>query len=128
MKVFDPSQFSVLGAECLKDLQRFLREDDPRTRDAFFTVGQYKTARVDLVPLITTYAAETDIVYNACANHGLTHCCTCTAGACRVQSPPKARYFAVKVVTFLTMPVEEDSEKHSLQVRRTTLCCQVHRP
>ena len=55
----------MLGADCLKDLQRFLREDDPRTRDAFFTIGQYKTARTDLVPLITTYAGDTDIVYNA---------------------------------------------------------------
>lgn len=52
-------------ADCLKDLQRFLREDDPKTREAFFTLGRYKSVRTDLVPLITTYAADTDIVYNA---------------------------------------------------------------
>ena len=39
-----------------------------------------------------------------------------------VLSKPAKQYpvCAVKVVTFLTMPVEEDSEKHSLQVRRST--------
>jgi hypothetical protein len=55
-------------ADCLKDLQRFLREDDIRTRDAFCTLGRTKLARTDLVPLITTYAADTDIVYNACTH------------------------------------------------------------
>ena len=60
------------NAECLKDLQRFLREDDIKTRDAFFTLGRYKTARTDLVPLITTYAGDTDTVYNACRRPALT--------------------------------------------------------
>ncbi|BDA45591.1 Topoisomerase 1-associated factor 1 at N-terminal half [Coccomyxa sp. Obi] len=73
--------------DCLKDLQRFLRQDDQRTRDCFFTVGRYKTARNDLVPIITTYAGDTDLVYNA-----------------------------LKVVTFLTMPVDPDSDNHGLQV------------
>ena len=112
----------VLGADCLKDLQRFLREDDPRTRDAFFTVGQYKTARSDLVPLITTYAADTDIVYNACATFSpqpQLHL-PIAARACLCKPTKHYSISAVKVVTFLTMPVEEDSEKHSLQVRRST--------
>lgn len=52
-------------ADCLKDLQRFLRQDDQSTRDCFFTVGRYKSARNDLVPIITTYAGDTDLVYNA---------------------------------------------------------------
>ena len=34
--------------------------------------------------------------------------------------PKQCLVCAVKVVTFLTMPVEEDSEKHSLQVRKST--------
>lgn len=52
-------------ADCLKDLQRFLRQDDQYKRDCFFTLGNYQTARHELVPLITTYAADTDLVYNA---------------------------------------------------------------
>ena len=54
-------------AACLKDLQRFLRKDDPDTRAAFFKLGQFNVAKSDLVPIIVTYAHDTDLVYNACA-------------------------------------------------------------
>lgn len=55
----------VFLQECLKDLQRFLRHDDASTRDAFFVLGKAKTTRTHLIPLITRYAEDVDIVYNA---------------------------------------------------------------
>ena len=54
-------------AACLKDLQRFLRQDDPETRAAFFKLGQFNVAKTDLVPIIVGAAGDTDLVYNACA-------------------------------------------------------------
>ncbi|CAD7696779.1 unnamed protein product [Ostreobium quekettii] len=72
--------------DCLKDLQRFLRRDDPDSRDVFFFLGQMDLPRNDLVPLITTYPNDSDIVYNA-----------------------------LKVLTFLTMPVEAGTFNTSLQ-------------
>ena len=106
-------------AECLKDVQRFLREDDIKTRDAFFMLGRYKTARTDLVPLITTYAADTDTVYNARRQphwpiplpRTLLH-----SLLLHFLSSRSVLADAVKVVTFLTMPVEEESANHALQV------------
>ncbi|GAX82511.1 hypothetical protein CEUSTIGMA_g9938.t1 [Chlamydomonas eustigma] len=65
---------------CLKDLQRFMRHDDPDTRPVFFKLANFQTARSDLVPLILTYPDEREIVFNA-----------------------------LKVLTFLTMPVDPTS-------------------
>jgi len=50
---------------CLKDLQRFLRQDDRRGRPAFFKLAQLHVARTDLVPIVTAYAHDVDLVYNA---------------------------------------------------------------
>jgi len=61
---------------CLKDLQRFLRKDDPDTRDVFFKLGAFDTARKDLVPLLVTYPHDQPIVYNARACG-----CGCGCGA-----------------------------------------------
>lgn len=55
----------VPTAACLKDLQRFLRFDDPDTREAFFAVSKYNLTRSDLVPLIVTYPDDYEVVYNA---------------------------------------------------------------
>lgn len=52
-------------AECLKDLQRFLRNDDSQAREAFFALGEFDIARKHLVPLITTYPDDQALVYNA---------------------------------------------------------------
>uniref|UniRef100_A0A7S3VNX6 Timeless N-terminal domain-containing protein n=1 Tax=Dunaliella tertiolecta TaxID=3047 RepID=A0A7S3VNX6_DUNTE len=67
---------------CLKDLQRFLRKDDPDTRDVFFKLGAFETARKDLVPLLIHYPQDHAIVYNS-----------------------------LKVLTFLTMPVNTTSAR-----------------
>lgn len=53
-------------ADCLKDLQRFLRHDDPVTREAFMHLGRQNIVKSDLIPLIMQYVEEMDIVYNAC--------------------------------------------------------------
>eukprot|EP00955_Chlamydomonas_euryale_P074094 361935-Chlamydomonas_euryale.AAC.19 len=58
-----PMQFR--HAACLKDLQRFLRNDDPDLRTVFFKLAQFETARKDLLPLITTYPGDLELVTNA---------------------------------------------------------------
>ncbi len=51
---------------CLRDLQRFLRRDDPDMRDAFFKVGELGVAQNHLVPLLVTYPHEAELAYNTC--------------------------------------------------------------
>ena len=67
--------------ECLKDLQRFLRRDDTFDRQVFHRLGQWDLVSTDLVPLIVAYQEDQDIVYNA-----------------------------LKILTFLTMPVDPTSD------------------
>ncbi|KAK9830387.1 hypothetical protein WJX72_011470 [[Myrmecia] bisecta] len=74
-------------AACLRDLQRFLRQDDPQEREAFLALGKHNIAKTDLVPIIVTYPTDTELVYNA-----------------------------LKVVTFMTMPVDALSDNRTLQV------------
>jgi timeless len=70
----------------LKDLQRFLRRDSPETRDAFMLLGRYNLAKTDLVPLLITYPNDEELLYNA-----------------------------LKVVTYLTMPIAPDSDAQMQQ-------------
>ena len=74
--------------ECLKDLQRFLRRDDPYTRDVFHRLCQWGLVATDLVPLVVQYQDDSDVVYNA-----------------------------LKVLTFLTMPVDPESDDLHVQCR-----------
>ncbi|KAI8471860.1 MAG: timeless protein-domain-containing protein [Monoraphidium minutum] len=73
---------------CLKDLQRFLRRDDPDTRDAFFKLGELQAATSHLVPLLVTYPHDHELVLNT-----------------------------LKVLTFLTMPVDGYTEDPALQLQ-----------
>lgn len=50
---------------CLKDLQRFLRRDDPATRPAFTLLSRFNLAKSDLVPLLTRYADDEEVVVQA---------------------------------------------------------------
>lgn len=59
---------------CLKDLQRFLRRDDPTERPAYMKLGELAVVENDVIPLILTHPTDTDLVYNARA-------CV-TAGGC----------------------------------------------
>ncbi|KAB8098538.1 hypothetical protein EE612_027819 [Oryza sativa] len=78
------------GEHCLdnlKDLQRFLRRDDPQRREVFKQVCKWKIASRDLVPIIENYQADRNLVITA-----------------------------VKVLVFLTMPVEPSSENVAQQI------------
>ena len=61
-------------ADCLKDLQRFLRRDLPGTREVFHLLGQYNLVKTDLVPLIVTYPGDHDIVFNSRGLFSPRHC------------------------------------------------------
>ncbi|KAL6610758.1 hypothetical protein ACP70R_040727 [Stipagrostis hirtigluma subsp. patula] len=71
----------------LKDLQRFLRRDDPQRREVFKQVCKWKIASRNLVPIIENYQADRNLVITA-----------------------------VKVLVFLTMPVEPSSEDVAQQI------------
>ncbi|KAK9864053.1 hypothetical protein WJX84_001846 [Apatococcus fuscideae] len=73
--------------DCLQDLQRFLRDDDLDTREAFFAINQSNICRTDLCPLIEAYSEDTRLVYSA-----------------------------LKVATFLTLPISPDSQHQPQQV------------
>nr|KYP74825.1 Protein timeless isogeny [Cajanus cajan] len=64
----------------LKDLLRFLRRDDPQTRDVFKQVCKWNTVSKDLIPIIEYYHEDRNLLLNA-----------------------------VKVLVFLTMPIEPSS-------------------
>ncbi|KAJ4843375.1 hypothetical protein Tsubulata_032681 [Turnera subulata] len=66
--------------ENLKDLLRFMRRDDPHTRQVFKQVCKWNTVSKDLIPLIKYYQDDRNLVLNA-----------------------------VKVLVFLTMPIEPSS-------------------
>lgn len=53
------------SAACLKDIQRFLRNDDAQSRETFFTLGEFDVAKQHLMPLITTYPDNVEVVFNA---------------------------------------------------------------
>ncbi|XP_013606333.1 PREDICTED: protein timeless homolog isoform X1 [Brassica oleracea var. oleracea] len=71
----------------LKDLLRFLRRDDPQSRDVFKQVCAWNIVSKDLIPIIEHYQDEHSLVLNA-----------------------------VKVLVFLTMPVESDSDDVPQQI------------
>lgn len=52
-------------ADNLKDLQRFLRRDDPRSREVFQQVCRWNAAALHLVPMIEFCQAEQKLVVNA---------------------------------------------------------------
>ncbi|MED6218463.1 hypothetical protein PIB30_026798 [Stylosanthes scabra] len=64
----------------LKDLLRFLRRDDPQTRDVFKQVCKWNKVSKDLIPIIEYYHEDRNLFLNA-----------------------------VKVLVFLTMPIEPGS-------------------
>jgi timeless len=102
-------------AACLKDLQRFLRKDDTDTRDVFFRLANWNTACNDLLPIQTKRPWSTMLV---------------RATSHRVPLQLLARIIslthalpAVRVLTFLTMPINPTSaqvaaqRQHLLQIK-----------
>ncbi|KAH7651526.1 timeless protein [Dioscorea alata] len=64
----------------LKDLQRYLRRDDPMQRDVFKQICKWRTVPQDLIPIVEYYQSDRNLVINA-----------------------------VKVLVFLTMPIDPTS-------------------
>ncbi|XP_031477272.1 uncharacterized protein LOC116248552 [Nymphaea colorata] len=73
--------------ENMKDLQRFLRRDNPQTRDVFKQVCRFNTVAVDLVPIIEQHNDDRDLLMTA-----------------------------VKVLVFMTMPVDPMSDDIAQQI------------
>jgi len=65
----DGSAAPPAPAACLKDLQRFLRRDDPDAREAFYALGEMELAKTSLLPLLVAYAEEQEVVYNSRERH-----------------------------------------------------------
>jgi Timeless protein len=49
----------------LKDLQRFLRRDDPQKRDVFKQICKWNTVTRDLIPIIESYQNDRNLVITA---------------------------------------------------------------
>ncbi|CAM8896515.1 unnamed protein product [Rhodiola kirilowii] len=73
--------------ENLKDLMRFLRRDDPQTREVFKQVSKWNIVGKDLIPIIEHYQDDYNLVLNA-----------------------------VKILVFLTIPVDPTSSDLSQQI------------
>ncbi|KAK4362997.1 hypothetical protein RND71_018238 [Anisodus tanguticus] len=71
----------------LKDLLRFLRRDDPQTREVFKHVCKWNIVGKDLIPIIEYYQDDRNLLLNA-----------------------------VKVMVFLTMPIEPTSNDIPQQI------------
>lgn len=67
--------------ECLRDIQRFLRRDDPANRPAFCRLASWHTVRADILPILSTYPRDAALVYEC-----------------------------LKVLVFMTMPILEDDD------------------
>jgi hypothetical protein len=52
-------------ADNLKDLLRFLRRDDPQTRDVFKQVCKWNIVSKDLIPIIELCQDDSSLVLNA---------------------------------------------------------------
>lgn len=63
--VFAGFFFFNSSSDNLKDLQRFLRRDDPQRREVFKQVCKWKIASRDLVPIIENYQADRNLVITA---------------------------------------------------------------
>eukprot|EP00240_Pyramimonas_obovata_P016171 CAMPEP_0118947626 /NCGR_PEP_ID=MMETSP1169-20130426/46376_1 /TAXON_ID=36882 /ORGANISM="Pyramimonas obovata, Strain CCMP722" /LENGTH=272 /DNA_ID=CAMNT_0006893879 /DNA_START=107 /DNA_END=922 /DNA_ORIENTATION=+ len=66
--------------ESLQDIMRFLRRDNPETRDVFMLLANWNLVKTDLLPIIRTYHDDSDLVIAA-----------------------------TKLVVFLTLPVDPTS-------------------
>lgn len=55
----------AISVDNLKDLQRFLRRDDPQRREVFKQVCKWKIASRDLVPIIENYQNDRNLVITA---------------------------------------------------------------
>uniref|UniRef100_A0A7N0TEM8 Timeless N-terminal domain-containing protein n=1 Tax=Kalanchoe fedtschenkoi TaxID=63787 RepID=A0A7N0TEM8_KALFE len=73
--------------ENLKDLMRFLRRDDPQTREVFMQVSKWNIVAKDLIPIIENYHDDYNLVLNV-----------------------------VKILVFLTIPIDPTSNEIPQQI------------
>lgn len=62
-------------ADNLKDLLRFLRRDDPESREVFNQVCAWNIVSKDLIPIIEHYQDEHNLVLNAGTLLFFLHAC-----------------------------------------------------
>lgn len=104
-----------------------LRQDESETREAFQVLCQYNISKSDLVPMIVTYPTETEIVYNARESWSLHT--LLWPHTTQHKSPHEVDLFfccAVKVLTYLTMPIDSASDNKMMQVGISNLCWYFH--
>ncbi len=70
--------------ECLVDIQRFLRRDEPTQRAVVCQLAEWNTLRGHIVPLMCAYSSNFDLLFNATK-----------ARASRACSAPPALCFGV---------------------------------
>jgi hypothetical protein len=51
--------------DCLYDIQRFLRRDEPSSRGVVCQLADWNVLRQHVVPLLVTYASKFDVAFNA---------------------------------------------------------------
>lgn len=54
-------------ADCLKDIDRFLRRDFEDTKQALLTMGKCNVVSQNLLPLLKTYPSDQDVLYHTSA-------------------------------------------------------------
>ena len=109
--------YILLFVDNLKDLLRYLRRDDPENREVFKQVCKWDIVSKDLIPIIEFCQDDRNLVINAGiwfefddenfafqVNNDLLGLISVTVG------------FAVKVLVFLTMPLEAMSKDFNEQL------------
>lgn len=106
------SSILICSIDNLKDLLRFLRRDDPQSREVFKQVCKWNIVSKDLIPIIEYCQNDRNLVLNA-GNHGFLLFCEIMI---LFQFIVKRVIFSVKVLVFLTMPIEASSNDIPQQV------------
>ena len=131
--------------DCLYDIQRFLRRDEPATRDVVCQLSDWNALRQHFVPLLVTYASKFDVAFNATKARARVCVCVSAGGppACcaaktpvsverreletllrgATRAPPDARrpFTAAppqhQVCVFMTQPCDPDTKNPGDQLR-----------
>lgn len=103
-------------ADNLKDLLRFLRRDDPQTRDVFKQVCKWNIVSKDLIPIIEHCQDDSSLVLNAGRFCLFFHLVFGKKNQISLLLLFYFFCFAVKVLVFLGMPIEPTSNDISQQL------------
>ena len=127
--------------DCLYDIQRFLRRDEPASRGVVCQLADWNVLRQHVVPLLVTYASKFDIAFNAVkVRHALAAldmptpaagrrtgqpsplepCQLCfLAGPCPARRPDRLVVLRPppQVCVFMTQPCDPDTGNPGEQLR-----------